>query len=43
MTEPLPTDPYKTLADVLHDFTYVEEKHEKVAEAWLKKAARFEH
>ena len=40
MTEALPTDPYKILAAVLGHFTYVEEKHEKVAERWLKKAAR---
>ncbi|MEM3084911.1 MAG: AbrB/MazE/SpoVT family DNA-binding domain-containing protein [Nitrososphaerales archaeon] len=41
--EPLPLDPYKTLAAVLGDFTYVEEKHEKIAEAWLKKIARSGH
>ena len=41
--EPLPLDPYKTLAAVLGDFTYVEEKHEKIAEAWLKKVARSGH
>jgi AbrB family looped-hinge helix DNA binding protein len=43
LIEPLPTDPYKTLAAVLGDFTYVEEKHEKVAEGWLKKVARSRH
>ena len=37
--EPLPTDPYKTLSAVLGDLKYVEEKHEKVAEGWLKKTA----
>jgi len=41
--EPLPADPYKTLAAVLGDFTYVEEKHEKLAEGWLKKVARSGH
>ncbi len=43
LIEPLPTDPYKTLGAVLGDFTYVEEKHEKIAEGWLKKAARSRH
>ncbi len=41
--EPLPSDPYKTLASVLGDFTYIEEKHEKATEGWLKKAARSRH
>lgn len=41
--EPLPSDPYKTLAMVLGDFTYVEEKHERLAEGWLKKVARSGH
>lgn len=41
--EPLPSDPYRMLATVLGDFTYVEEKHEKVAEGWLKKVARSGH
>jgi len=43
IVEPLPLDPYKTLAAVLGDFTYVEEKHEKIAEAWSKKVARSGH
>ncbi len=41
--EPLPVDPYKTLATVLGDFTYVEKKHEKVAGRWLKQVARSGH
>ncbi len=40
MTKTLRTNPYKTLATVLGHFTYVEQKHEKVAEEWLKKVAR---
>lgn len=43
LIEPLPADPYKTLAALLGDFTYAEEKHEKVAEGWLKKIARSRH
>jgi len=43
LIEPLPVDPYKTLAAVLGDFTYDEKKHEKLAEGWLKKVARSGH
>ncbi|MGH9878794.1 MAG: AbrB/MazE/SpoVT family DNA-binding domain-containing protein, partial [Nitrososphaerales archaeon] len=43
LIEPLPANPYKTLAAVLGNFTYVEEKHEKLAEGWLKKVARSRH
>jgi AbrB family looped-hinge helix DNA binding protein len=43
LIEPLPVDPYKTLAALLGDFTYVEKKHEKVAEGWSKKVASSGH
>lgn len=43
LIEPLPTDPYKTLATILGDFTYVEEEHEKLAERWVNKVARSGH
>ncbi len=41
--EPLPSDPYRELEEVLGDFSYEEAEHEPLAERWLKKVAGPRH